>query len=175
MSELSNHLSDLELDHCKDILVENGIELLQDVAQLTADDLEGLGLDAADAATLASSLNGGGGGGGGSGVGGEPEAERQAREQREYAAAYAKWEEQVRVGAAPAAQQETPPPAAAQETSPPPQETPPPPPQEAEQEQEEEEEEEKAEGDDDVQHCPSFAPRRSNRHAVAATAHKAAE
>ena len=159
MSELTNHLSDLELDHCKELLVENGIELLQDVAQLTADDLEGLGLDPADAVTLASSLNSGGGG---SDVGGESEAERQAREQREYAAAYAKWEEQVRAGVA-AVPQETPPP---QQQA----ETPPPPPQEAEQEEEEE-----ADGDDDVQHCPSFAPRRSNRPAAAATAHKASE
>ena len=46
MSELINLLSNLDLEHCKDILLENGIELLQDVAQLTADDLEGLGLDA---------------------------------------------------------------------------------------------------------------------------------
>ena len=69
MSELTNHLSELDLEHCKDVLVENGIELLQDVAQLTADDLEGLGLDAADAAALASSLSGGGAG-----------SERQARE-----------------------------------------------------------------------------------------------
>ena len=28
MSELTNHLSDLELDHCKELLVENGVDVV---------------------------------------------------------------------------------------------------------------------------------------------------
>lgn len=98
MSELTNHLAELGLD-CKDILVEHGIELLQDVRGFTRYTLEGLGLDAAAAATLASSLNGGGGGGGSS-VGGESEAEQAACDQQECASDYAKWEEQIQTGAA---------------------------------------------------------------------------
>ena len=108
MSELINLLSNLYLEHCKDILLENGIELLQDVAQLTADDLEGLGLDATDAATLASSLSGGGNGSERRSSVSERRSSRLAREQLEHAAAYAKWEEQVRAGAA-ALPEETPP------------------------------------------------------------------
>ena len=116
MSELTNHLVELGLEDCKGILVEHGIELLQDVRGFTRCTLEGLGLDAAAAATLASSLNGGGsggGGGGGSSVGGESEAEQPACEQQECAADYAKWEEEIRTGAAVqqrALLQETPPP-----------------------------------------------------------------
>ena len=95
--ELTNHLAELGLD-CRDILVEHGIELLQDVRGFTRYTLEGLGLDAAAAATLASSLNGGGGGG--SSVGGESEAEEAACDQQECASDYAKWEEQIQTGAA---------------------------------------------------------------------------
>ena len=95
--ELTNHLAELGLD-CRDILVEHGIELLQDVRGFTRYTLEGLGLDAAAAATLASSLNGGGGGG--SSVGGESEAEQAACDQQECASDYAKWEEQIQTGAA---------------------------------------------------------------------------
>ena len=85
MSELTNLLSNLDLEHCKDILLENGIELLQDVAQLTADDLEGLGLDATDAATLASSLSGGGNGSERRSSVSERRSSRLAREQLEHA------------------------------------------------------------------------------------------
>ena len=67
MSELAAHLAGLGLEDCLELLVENGIELLSDVAHLGADDLEGLGFDASKATMLHASLSGGGSGGGGGG------------------------------------------------------------------------------------------------------------